>query len=77
MQDGIKDKLDESYSKLLDAKHFIDVAMRETVDIDELMILTSVKQKIPAGADEIKNTLYPPVTKEMKKQMMIEMLKRA
>jgi hypothetical protein len=77
MQSKIRDRLNEANDKLLEAKKLVCIAEYETTDIDELMILKSVKQKIQAGANEIKDTLYPPVTLEQKKQMMIEMLKRA
>lgn len=59
MQDKIKDRLSEANDKILEAKKLICLAEYETMDIDELMILKSVKQKIQAGANEIKNTLYP------------------
>lgn len=59
MKSNLRDRLNEANDKLLEAKKLVCLAEYETMDIDELMILKSVKQKIQAGANEIKDTLYP------------------
>ncbi len=72
-----QDKMNKALDKLLEAKKLLCQASIEAVYIREQMDIELVKKHVQAGADEIKNMLYPPVTKEQNKQTMIEMLRRA